>query len=363
MSDKKKSAKAPRRGSLFYLFYFSLIILFFVALFFALETVKSKLSDYEASRPYNYINKIMTEWFEPGDAEKIIEKSGYGINPFEKREDVVSLVEGFLEEGAEYYPITSADKNVLRYAVKAGDLKFAEIDMALTGERDSAGYGVWDLSKIDLMIAGTSAVNIASPLGGKVFVNGVELTDEYVVSREEYPGDPKLPEGVFVEGREVYEISGLIGTLDVTAFDRYGADVTSLMTVKDGLFYDVPYTYCAVTDEVRDRALAAGEALAAYMQKDAGFYGIGQYVDPSSDLYTDLATSDVRWANPHNGYSIEDAEVSEYVVWSDSVYTVRVRFTHVLFNWGGNFENEFDTTFYYRLSEDGRWLIYDSHVN
>jgi len=369
IKEKKKAASRStgkaraRRGSVFYLFYFAFLILFFVALFFALEVVKGKLADYEASRPYNYIDRIMAENFGKGDAERLLDVSGYKVNPFERREDVAALVEGFLDEGAEYYSIASSDKSVLRYAVKSGDLKFAEVTMKAAGKKDSAGYDVWELDRIDLMIGGSSAVNVSAPLGSHVFVNGTELTEEYEVSREEYEKDPKLPDGVFTEGRVVYEISGLIGEQKITATDRYGADVTGRITVHDEVFYDVPYTFADVTEEVRERALSAGEAISAYMQKDAKFAEAAQYIDPASNLYSDLATSDVRWANEHNGYAIEDAEVSEYVIWSPTVYTVRVRFTHVLYNWGGNFENDFDTTFYYRLADDGRWLIYDSHVN
>ncbi len=352
-----------RRGSVFYLFYFAFLILFFVALFFALELVKSKLAAYEESRPYNYADRVMSEYFGKGDAEGLVERSGYGVSPFEKREDVVALVEGFLDAGAECYSVSSGDRTTLRYAVRSGELKFAEFTLKTTGEVDRGGYDVWGLDSIELMIGGTNAINISSPLGGKVFVNGVELTDEYEVSREVYERDPKLPEDVYPEGRAVYEVTRLIGTPTVTATDRYGADVTGRITVTDGVFYDVPHTFCDVTDDVRERAMAAGEALASYMQKDAPFGSVAQYVDPASDLYRDLATSDVRWANEHNGYSIENGEVSEYVIHSPTVYSVRVRFTHVLYNWGGNFENDFDTTFYYRLTEDGRWLIYDSHVN
>ncbi len=361
-APEKESGRGKKKISYFYLFYFAFIIIFFAALFFTLEVVKGKLADYEASRPYNYIDAVMEEYFKPGDAEKILDASGYKINVFERRSDVVSLVEGFLDEGAEYYKITSQNGNEQKYAVRSGELKFAEVTMAAKGRVDRAGYDVWELDGITLMIGGGSAVNVSAPGDTAVYINGTQIPDDYVVDRVEYEKDPKLPQEIPPDTRVTYEVSGLIGELRVTATNRYGADVTDLIEVTDGVFYDVPYTYAFVTDDVRERALAAGEALAAYMQKDAGFYGIGQYVDPSSDLYTDLRTSDVRWANEHNGYGIADPSVTEFVMWSDSVYSVRVRFTHVLYRWGGNFENEFDTTFYYKVT-DGRWLIYDSHVN
>ncbi len=360
------AAAAKRRGkkkvSYFYLFYFALVVLFLAALFFFLETVRTKLADYEASRPYNYINKIMDDCFKPGDAEKIIEASGYETGLFDRKEDVVSLVEDFLSQGTEYYSISTLNEGELKYAVRSGDLKFAEVTMAPNGEHDGAGYDVYGLTSMKLLIGGTYAVNISSPGDGKVFLNGIPIPDEYIVDRVEYENDPRVPDDIPNESRVTYEVTGMIGEPVVTAIDRYGNDVTDLMTVTDNVFYDVPYTYAVMTDDVYERAIGAGEAIAAFMQKDAGFWNAAQYIDPASDLYRDLQTSDVRWANEHNGYSIEDPSVTEFVMWSDSFYSVRVRFTHVLYRWGGNFENYFDTTFFYKAI-DGKWLITASRVN
>lgn len=344
----------------FYIIYFALIVLFFVALFITIGVIKGKLADYEASRPYNYVDKVMSEYFEPGDAEALVKLSGYEENPYEDRGEVVSLVESFLQKGAEYYSIASSDEKLLKFAVRAGDLKFAELTMAPTGEHDGAGYDKYDVSSVNLMIAGSEVVNIKAPESAKVFLNGKELTDDYITDTIPAERDRHIPDEVPLDDFVTYEVKGLIAKPEVTALDKYGNRVDALSD--GGAFYDIPKTYADMTEEVKERALAAGEALAAYMQLDAAFGEIGQYVDPASDLYSDLATSEVKWANEHNGYDIQDPSVSEYDIWSEDIYSVRVKFNHVLFNWGGNFENAFDTTFYYRWN-GYKWLIYDSHVN
>ena len=38
---------------------------------------------------------------------------------------------------------------------------------------------------------------------------------------------------------------------------------------------------------------------------------IAKYLDRTSDLYTDLRTSEVKWVNEHSGYYIEDTNLSE----------------------------------------------------
>ena len=359
VSEKTKKKKVRKTIPVFYIIYFSLVIIFLIALFFALKAVKIKLAEYEDSRPYHVADAVMEDYFKPGDAEKLMTAAGYEENVYEDRSVAVDLVEGFLEGEPNYYEVVG-NAAEQKYAVSSGELKFATFTIAPSGERDAADYDIWELKSIELLIAGGESVRITAPGDAKVCVNGREMTSSEMVETVTLERDDHLPEDIEPESRVVYEVAGLIEKPEITAFDRYGVAITDI-TEKDNS-YNVPKTYAELTDEVRDLALAAGEKLAAYMQLDAAFNEIGQYVDPSSTLYTNLLTSDVKWADPHNGYSIENPSVSEYTVYNDSLYSVRVKFLHVLYNWGGNFENEFDTTFYYRWN-GYKWLIYDSQVN
>ena len=362
MDKSSAERRKRRRVPVFYIIYFTLIVLFLAALFYALIIVKDRLASYEASRPYHYIEKVMAEKFVPGRGEELLELSHYETSPFDKRSDAVSLVEGYLNAGVDYYEITSRNEYELKWAVASGDLKFATVTMTPSGKTDDAGYEVYELSSLEIMIGGTRAVNISAPGDSAVFLNGIRLDESYITGSETLERDPKIPEDITPMTRVIYEVKGLSGTPSVTATDRYGAAVADITVSDDGIFYDVPYTYAPVTDEVRDLALAAGEAYAAYMQADAPFGGIGVFVDRTSDLYFDLSTSDTRWVRDLAGYGIEDPSVTEYVIWSADVYSCRVRFTHVLYNWNTNFEDSFDMTFYYH-NVGGNWLIYDSKVN
>ena len=101
------------------------------------------------------------------------------------------------------------------------------------------------------------------------------------------------------------------------------------------------------------------------MQKDATFGAVAAYVDRTSELYTNLRNTAVKWANPHNGYTIVDPVVSEYYSYDadGTVVSCRVSFVHLLHGYGGNnYEETFDMTFYLR-NIGGRYMIYASHVN
>ncbi len=96
-TNNAKKKKGRRTIPVFYIIYFSLVIIFLIALFFALKAVKIKLAQYEDSRPYHVADAVMEDYFKPGDAEKLIRASGYVENEYEDGSVPVGVVEGFLE--------------------------------------------------------------------------------------------------------------------------------------------------------------------------------------------------------------------------------------------------------------------------
>ena len=184
MVNSRAVRRKRKRVSLFYVIYFTLILVFFACLFFALIVVKQKLISYESSRPYKYMERVIAEKFVPGGAEELLELAHYEASPFDERSDAVALVEEYLSAGVDYYEVTSGNDTDLKWALTSEGLKFAVITMTPSGEVDESGYPVYVLSSVEMMIGGTHAVNIASPGDSTVYLNGIQLTDAYVTETE-----------------------------------------------------------------------------------------------------------------------------------------------------------------------------------
>ncbi len=353
-----------RSVSIFYIVYFTLIVLFLAGLFYGLAVFKEYLAGYENSRPIHTMEQVVDDYFLTEDKAPLLERSGFEISEYCTKEAVVTyLGEVIDEENFQYFNNGGNDKELF-YSVVSNELKIANVTLSLSDEPDAEGFPVYTLGGIELTIGGSGGLSIEAPAGYSVLVNGQPLGEE-LVSGEAVETESCAHMYGDAEGIRLvkYKLEGIFGTPEITATDKNGEAVDGIFSDESGVFYTVPVNYKEIPEELKNRVLAASECYAAYMQKDKAFWEIGTYVDRTSELYTNLRNTAVKWANPHNGYSIVDPEVSEFYYYSDDVISCRVKFLHVLHGYGGNnYEENFDMTFYLR-NVNGRYMIYASHVN
>lgn len=352
-----------KRFPLFYKILFAALGVFAVLVAIALFWLHGFLADYEAAQPEHVAEKVVEEYFKNGDMEKLLADSTYEVPKYSSTEDVVSYLGDAIDKNdVSFYSVSSgsADGKVT-YAIKSREFKVAVIN--LREKADPGRFKGYELDSIDLTIGGSNAVMVKAPKGYNVMVNGVTLGEELLHGDEE-PTDScgHVAEGlgiVFV----TYKLEGLFGEPDISVTSSDGTAVGGITANEEGTYYAVSPAYAEVTDELKANVLAAGESYAAYMQHDAAFTRIARYVDRSSDLYENLRTSQTMWVNDHNGYSIENASVTELYYYDSDTYSCRVKFDHVLHMNGSNdYVDAFDMTLYYR-KVGNTFLIYDSQRN
>ncbi len=356
--------KSTKRVSIFYIIYFSLIVLFVAGLFTGLYYLKNYLKGFEDSRPIHTVEAVVDEYFLSEDKTVLLEKSAFEIPEFSSENDVIEYLDTVIvEEDVQFYSIGGDDKTLL-YSVVSNNLKIATVTIELLDEPNEGGFPVYELSDISLTIGGSAGVSIKAPVGYTVYVNGHEITDEFIFGEPEETESCNHMYGDAVGVKYVtYKLTGIFGAPDIAAKDSYGTPAENITADDNGVFYNIGINYSEMPEELEARILKASECYAAYMQKDMAFGGVAAYVDRTSELYTNLRTSAVKWATDHNGYKIVDPEVTEFYYYDDNTFSCRVRFVHLLLGRNGNnFENEFDMTFYCR-NINGKYMIYDSHVN
>ena len=310
------------------------------------------------------MDRVIEEYFMPADKSALLLKSGYSVPKYSSISDVLEYLDGVIDpDDITYYETASeTGKNV--YNVVSNNLKIASVELTLAEKGEKDRFAGYELSKISLTIGGSSAVSVKAPEGYFVFVNGYELTDEYLTGETEVTESCKHMYGDAKGITYVtYTIEGFFGDPKVTAKGADRMEGAKVSCDETGIFYTVEPLYAEPSDEISEMILAASEYYAAYMQGDVPFGRVSPYLDRESLLYENVRTADTRWVVDHNGYSTEDPEISEFYYYSDDVFSCRVKFTHVLHGYGGSrYEEHFDETFYLR-NVDGKFLIYDSYNN
>lgn len=351
-----------KKLSPFYIVYFSVLAVLIVALFVAIYFLKGYLTKYEASQPIHKAEQVIDEYFKADDKNMLLAKSTYVIPKYSSVLEVVSYLDEVIDnDSINCYSISSGDENTASYAVTSKDLKIATITLSAI---ETDGIKNYELDSINLTIGGSNSAKIKAPEGYTVYVNNVPLSEENLTEeREESESCKHMYEGTDGIVYVTYKIDGLFSEPKITAKDKNGNSVSGAPADSENTVYNVPLYYADVTEDIKSDVLSAAEAYAAYMQNDAAFTKIARYVDRKSNLYENLRKSETMWVIDHNGYSIDNPEVSELYYYDENTFSCRIKFVHVLHRRGADdYENNFDMTFYYR-NVGGNFLIYDSQVN
>ena len=351
-----------KRFPVFYTIYFTLIVLFIVGLFTGLIFLNDYLEAYENTRPWHAMERVMNEYFLTDDKSPLLLKSGYSVPKYSSISDVLAYLGDAIDPDDIAYYKTSSDETKTVYNVVSKDLKIASVELTLGEKGEKEPFAEYELSKLSLTIGGSTGLSVKAPTGYPVFVNGYELTSEYLTGEAEQTESCKHMYGDAQGITYVtYTLEGLFGEPIVTAKTNDRKSAAKVSSDETKVFYTVEPSYSEPDEELSSMILAASEYYAAYMQGDVPFGKVSPYLDRESDLYVNVKTSDTRWVIDHNGYSTENPEISEFYFYSDDVFSCRVKFTHVLHGYGGNtYEENFDETFYFR-NVNGSFLIYDSY--
>ena len=237
---------------------------------------------------------------------------------------------------------------------------FASFALQKSGEITEHGFALYELSDATLNTTMLFSRSIELPLGYSLKVNGIEADIKYCLQdRIETDSKAFMPEGVDGILYTTYSFDLLCAepNFEVTAPNGSVCEVTR---GEDGVYRANIVYDDALKAEFSEHVIAATEAYACYLQKDASFWKVGNYLDPTSKLYENIRTSPNWMVISHNSYAFEDAETSEFFAYSDDVFSCRVTLTHVLKYKGLNdYRDYIDITWYLR-KVDGKYLIYNS---
>lgn len=355
--------KKQRKIPVFYIVYFACILVFLIAVQAALGIVRSYLADYEAAQPQHEAQRIYEEYYAGGNFGSLLDCMDVSVSPLESRAELERYLQEYTSgKTLAYNSITTGLDDTLKYIVKADDVKFSSFTLEKSGESSPKGFDLYAAGSFELYCPGRISIRLTAPKGYSVYVNDVLLDDAYLTGKEQRDiSCQHMPDGV--EG---------IVYVEYGADDLYYYPENVRVVSPDGR--DVPVTtegsgaYSAsilysdeLAEQYSDYAIAAAQALSAYMQNDGRFSAAAAYIDPNSELYVNIRTSETYFVIPHSTYTFEDMRTSEFYAYNEDTFSCRVTFTHILKRTGSeDYRDYIDMTFFWRRCGD-KFLIYDRY--
>ena len=349
-------ANEKKRHSKFFKGYFIVLTVFVVLLITAVIVLNFFLSDFEKAQPKYVAEQVFDRYF-TGDGSALAELLA-ADGGFESKETLNAYVAEKLNGDVTYREISNGMEAGRRYAVKNGDERIFTFTLAEKKRASAFGFVRYEFGEVQP--AKTRSVEVVVPQGYTLYVNGVKVGDEYVTGTA---GDADefeyVPEGVAIPEKNVYTVSGLIAEPTLTAEDESGGAAEVAFDENDKI-YKVSLKYDGeLKAEYSDYVLEAARTYAAYMQSDAGFRAVAEYIDPSSELYKLTKDTITAFVIDHNGYSFENESADEFIRYDDDTFSCRVKLTHKLHKNGSEdyFEN-LDVLLFFRRVGD-RFLMFD----
>lgn len=329
---QQSQAAAKKKTHYFRTFLIIWLGLLAIAIAFALGYFYDFLDSYEiayqASLPYHMMDNVMQPFYDM-DMETVykMQTDLPVITEFETEENVKLYMADLLEDKALSYEQTSSyTDDFPEYQILADGYVVATVSLRKS-QTDHLDYDfpVWYVSSFTFYTQPLEHFYIEVPENYKVYINGIELDQDYFVSRT------SPTENTFVEPYQTlpdiktYQGEGLYITPTVTAVNSFGTEYIVLPEETTG-HYIIPYpSDCPDAEAMKAYAVEAVTMYANYVSNDTTDNALDPYFPPDSTLLPLIkANTSRRYYASHQTPEIQNVEIREFIAYHEDAYYCEV---------------------------------------
>ena len=353
--------RGPRLGGIiFYTFYFLFIFVFFVGTFFGLQFLKDFLADFEAAQPTVQSQQVFDTLFADPDWAKLYDMASVESTSYEGKEEYVAYMEDLVGDSELNMIETSAGlSGGKKYYIRKDDVRVASFTMTSdTDLTDLTQIPDWKLGAVELFYERNESFRIQKLDGHIATVNGVKLDDSFTIQIATTTAEDYLPIDVVGNRICIQEITGLMGMPTVTITDDKGAAMEVVYDEATRTFVEQTEA-TAITDDLKNVAIDACKAYSMYMIEAVGADKVAKYFETTSDVYKMIVRSE-RWMQDYSDYRFGNEEVSNYVRYTDDLFSAKVSLSLFVTRTNGTVrEYKVDDTLFFELQNTGKWLVFD----
>lgn len=361
--EKKTKYKGNKTVTrVFYTCYFLMILLFCGAVFFAHGWLVDWLTKFEAAQPTVKSEEVFTQLFDQPDWASLYDQSGMTDTLYEGKEEFTVYMDSLLGENKLTYAETSAGlSGDHKYLIRLGDQTIGHFTLTNHAEKD-APIPDWQLGEIRLKVDPRESVTVQKLDGHTAFVNGQAVYDKDTIQIISTVAEEYLPDGTAGIRMLRQQVSGLMVAPEVTVQDEDGNEMEVVYDPETGIYTEVLPEAEEIPDELAQRAIEAGEAYSYFMvNRKTNLFA--KYFVTGTETYRNIIGMD-RWQQTSKSAAITGQEVSDYVRYTEDLYSVRVKMTMELTRRDDSIkEYPLDTTLFLENRKNGWKVIAMTNVD
>lgn len=291
---------------------------------------------------------IFQSLFAEPDWAAIYQRAGEQASKFENANAFASHMQSLVGEAALTWQQVYTDQpDTHRYLVYAQDTKIAAYTVT--------GGPEWALDDLELFYQPSLSVTVEARPEHTVYINGVALDDGYTIRTAETLAEQYLPEGIHGYRRKWQRVDNLLAEPEITVLDETGAPVELERDGETGIYRIFEQPAAQMTEAEAELAREAAIADAKYAIGAMSGTQLKSYFDETSALYKLLVTNP-RNLQKYTSSSIDEKtmEVSDFVRYSDTVFSVNVKLTQKIIRTTGTLKvYHLDKTYFFTLTDNG----------
>ena len=318
--------KKKRTGTLvFYTVCMGFTFLFYVATFFGLKYLNNWLQQFESAQPTAKSAEVFEEYFRDPDWDELYDLAGMTIGKDSFRQAMEEKVGTQSLSYAETSAGLSSDK---KYVVLLGDETIGTFTLAnLNPSELETDLPDWQLSSIEFKLERKAPFRIRLRQGHTATVNGEPFGEEHTIIKETSKAGEYLPVYVAAPAYITLEVSDLLTQPDVTILDENGNELTVSYDAASRTFSEAERAP-ELPQEFEELALNAVKTYASYMSTKTGYTTqLAKYFDKDSEIYGALIKTERNWTQEGSSFDFTDESVTDYQVYSNEIFSVRVNVT------------------------------------
>ena len=328
----------------------------------------SGLASYEAGIPQNLMNTVLKEIQQEagnnGDCKRLLLKYGYASDFGSVESDGIALAETVADKELSYKKKTGWDGiGEAAYSVTADGKEVAVVVLSEQKSKGIMGLSLYEISGV----LGTTDLTILAHPDTTIYVGGVEIDKTEPRSTAVIPEDLEelaeyAPNEIEIPTYSEYVIQGLFSTPQITATLSDGREAETVFIEDSYVMISEPASD-ALLAEVSDRIMAITQKYSYYMSDDLGWSGFKGYLVKTSPIYDRLGTLEVHWYTLHDSTSFENMVIDNFFVFSENLISVRLTYDYVVVGQGKVTTYPTDLTYYLATDIDGKWRVAEMIVN
>ncbi len=321
------------------------------------------LDAYESVQPKHVAEQVFLKYFDTNSTERLSEYINIS-NGYESNESLAKAIESKLQNRElEYFAITSSENDTKKYVVTADGERFAYFTLTKTGKSSSYNLQGYELVGIELFMPKTSTFNITVPVGYSLKLNGIDVKEDKISANNiPFKNNEFLPKDQKGKFYNKFTIEDFYVEPEVTVLDENGKEAVVSKNEQTGEYF-VDFQYdTELQNEYSNRAIHIASLYTKVMSEDATKSEFYPYVDRKSDFYKKVKNSATSWFWDHDGCAIKNESATEFIKYSDTMFSCRVKLTQEMYLGKKTEVNYIDLVLYMKKI-DGVYLLYNAVTN